>query len=345
MAIPRAIQMNPDLREFLHCSVSGPSTPATSTGVPDGSLVPSFVRDHRVRYVFKPKSGQIQFALLPGPYGAVCLGAGELASITIPKYAATSGYDVNPIAISAYDPSSMVVGGWGQLPYPVLPNRLGTKPFSTAGVTGFRLISCVADARFTGSDMYNNGSWMATPMSLIPQNAGKGVNISARDGTIWYVTEPQPDLVRPDSLLGTMRDTVRLRALPNSYEYQSIISEGYYLSPVAARFNPVTQLFSTTQLTSGWTPGIYNYSNGVIYSASGLDASASITVDVKVCIEYMVDMQSSPFQDLLKPSPPETPGFLDHVKNVLRTVPVAKIVTAATGSSLAGSLAGLAAGH
>ena len=164
---------------------------------------------------------------------------------------------------------------------------------------------------------------------------------------------PSAAVMRADSASGNMRNMPVLRAVPNSYEYQSVFENQYYVDANNSYlFNPTVVNDSTLGVMPSFTPGVYHQARGVVFSAAGLDASASITVDLRVCIEYQIDMLASPYQDLVGPSPPAVPGFLEMFKNVIRDTPVVEIVDAvgkhaikSASSYLAGQLARLHSGQ
>lgn len=313
-----------EVKNFVHCSTAGAAAPNHHTGVPDGSCIPSFVRDHRVRYVIKPDiTGNISFALQPGPFGALCLRQGTTNCIG-PRYIAASGTSAIP-----YQNDFVGNVSWPQLPFPVPPTTMGAKPFGPTGATGFRLIACVANVQYTGSSMMDGGNWVATTSAITPVVTNGTVTFTARVGGKQIVSQPATNVLRADSMSGNMRNMPILRAVPNSYDYQSVLEETFYVDTNDnALFNPVVTIDTNTSTTSSYTPGIYNQARGVVFSASGLDSTASITVDLRVCIEYQIDMTSSPYQDLVGPSPPAVPGFLDSFKNVIRSTPVVELASA-----------------
>lgn len=315
------IKLSQEIKNFIHCATAGPSAPNHHTGVPDGSCIPSFVRDHRVRYVLRPDGGEISFALQPGPYGALCLRRGT-TSMYIPRYTAATGTNVTPFLANLTGDNT-----WPQLPFPILPTTLGTKPFGPTGATGFRIIACVAGVHYTGSSMMDGGHWQATTHAVTPVVANGATTVGGRTGGKHIMAAPSAAVMRADSASGNMRNMPVLRALPNSYEYQSILENQFYMdSSGAPLLNPQVMQDASSTISAGFTPGVYHRARGVVFSAAGLDASASITVDLRVCIEYQIDMFASPYQDLVGPSPPAVPGFLDMFKNVIRDTPVVELI-------------------
>lgn len=318
-------RMPQEVKNFVHCSTAGASAPSHHTGVPDGSCIPSFVRDHRARYVIRPTAGgEISFSLQPGPYGALCLRQGSV-TLNIPRYTATTGATVNPFLTNINGDAS-----WAQVPFPVLPSLMGGKPYGPTGATGFRLIACVANVEYTGSSMMDGGNWLATTNAITPVVSNGTVTFATnRTGGKQVVTIPTTTTLRSDSMSGSMRNMPTLRVIPNSYDYQSVLEDTYYVDQNdQPLFNPSVMLNGSTTIDASYTPGLYNQARGAVFSASGLDASASITVDLRVCIEYQIDMISSPYQDMVGPSPAAVPGFLDSFKNVLRSMPVIELASA-----------------
>lgn len=145
------------------------------------------------------------------------------------------------------------------------------------------------------------------------------------------------DVMRPDSVVGPAREGVTLRVVPTNYDYQPIWSNAttqtgggtallnpYVLSPDGTTVGPAPN--------PGFCPG-----SVMLYSARGLDASASLTVTVRTCIEYLVDGTNSAISTFLGPSPPSNPKAIQAVQDRARTIPAATWLDYGMGALRIGS--------
>lgn len=299
----------------MHCSLGPAATADSRTGVPDGNPVPSFSLDHRAVYTLRPSAtGNIIFALAPGPYGAVCLREGSCNVMVPMQDGTTLGTSTNVLATIAGDSS------FPQLPFPTLPTSFGTKTFGQYNVTAWRHITTVAEVAYTGSSMMDQGYAVTSNVNIFPNMTTQTLSIGPNVVTRYEVNPPMVQ-TRPDSVVGPAKKSIEMKILPSNYDYQPIWADAVLATGGGTMIlNPVV-LSGATQTTFP-TPGI---ASGTVklYMASGLDPSASITVSVRTCVEYQVSAQFSAMAPFTRPSPPTDHAAIALVRDTARSLPAA----------------------
>lgn len=149
-----------------------------------------------------------------------------------------------------------------------------------ASSPAWRLVNAYHRIMFTGSSMYDGGAVQATPFALTYQR---------KDGELVANSATVPSL-RPNSMIGRAKESFSLVQVPRVSAYieagEKVLSENYS-SP--AWF-----------CTNSGTAGVVSYNcpqnkhiNPTWFAYSGLHATASITIESRICVQYLVDVTSN----------------------------------------------------
>ena len=312
-----------------------------AAGFPDGDPNPSITMDLKNVYVLKPHStGDLTFAIAPNHAGCFVLLDGVTS-------AAFTGFDAWAIATNAgFNTTSYTSGTrlFGALCDSRLAPSWGAGWGSTAAqaYNSFRPIVAVADACFTGNSLADGGVCTVSSASFgFPK---RGIY------TLQYDTSKSTDLPREDTTgadtITSVGRTVSSDTFPARRAYTTRVVSGSHeyvpIEPVVYQNNSTDQTkFGFAQRTTnfGPTPGPVYYPGPMkVVSYSGLDATASITVTVRYCVQVTLPMNSSmaPFG---APSPPVNPRELTWYQTITSKLPT---VDPSTVGNIARGAAGLA---
>ena len=340
---------------FIHCVYGPINAPSSGVGAPDGSVEPSVVIDHRQVVTVKPDvNGNITVAIVPSPYGAVAIGSG-LATVTMnsvdftgdePVYLQPTQEKLNGVS------TPVSQSNYSEFAYPLIPFteslRAGGSPKHAQGLglqaTKFRVLTSMAQADFTGSTMYNSGSAVTAKIAHHLYEDRPSDNPTAAPGRVYLVQTGSRIVQTPpsgyadiSSLPGAnvfpARQSVMMINAPQSFDYQEMREQ--WMPFMASGYNnSTTRYFGGAMLDSnGITHGSdpvpgFGYSTVTYYAASGLDASATITFEVRTCVEYTLAFSSPASRFTALPSP-ERPLAIKAVKEIGRTIPSSFPVTPA----------------
>lgn len=324
---------------YMRCIAGPTSMASTGVGFPDGSTRQSVVVDFKQSYTITPVSGTIRFALTSGPLGCLALNCGNIATgVICPRYSTTTTL---AYGWTAQNPATSGGDSWFVLPFRENASTTITGPtLGPYAVGEYRGLVYTADAMFTGSDNLNGGVVRVARFN-VSKNLGTGVQNTVPVRSISY-TEMNDAFMDNSSgrFTGAARDSINLRGInprPEFVDVEDSAVIGYEIVPFG--------LNSSNALTSTmlWC-GIDTNVPVTIVEYSGLDATASITVEVRSCLE----MTPAPgaMSGFSKPSPPCNLSSWQKVANFARAIPPAIVQTAGkaafaylTGGSSAAAMA------
>lgn len=331
--VPRPMREGPK-SSYFHCITGPTNMPNNNSGFPDGDVRPSVTLDFSRVYTFSPVGGEIIIYVCPSFTGLLNLGAGTVTATVVDQAPATgAGYALS--TISASSPAYK-----GQLNETFFNGVLGTLPIPnfTPSYTDYRPLAAVLDFNYTGSSMMDNGSVLISKIPSLEVISGSLVVDATSDYSVDRASFAQPNAAAlfPSSKVGAARKGFTLRSVPVRPLYETTAASGDAgLSPFAALSNDT----SGTVLTPSYHPQAPWY----VVKYSGLDASASITVNYRYCIQAIV-ASDSPFAPLAAPSPVEAPGMLAAAARHIIAMPVVTelaTVAAKTGTKMIQSHLGM----
>lgn len=324
---------------YMRC-IAGPTTmSSTGVGFPDGSTRQSVVVDFKQSFTITPVSGSIRFALTSCPLGCLALNCGNIATgVVVPKYATTTTL---AYGWSAQNPATSGGDSWFVLPFRENGDSLVTGPdFGPYGVGEYRGLVYTADAMFTGSDTLNGGVVRVARFN-VSKNLGSGTQNTVPVRSVSYTEMNSAFLDNASGrFTGAARDPINLRGVnprPEFVDVEDSATIGYEIVPYG--LNSSNALTSTMQ----WC-GIDNNVPVTIVEYTGLDASASITIEIRSCLE--MTPRPGGLSAFSKPSPPCNLSSWQKVANFARAIPPAVVQTAGkaafaylTGGSSAAAMA------
>lgn len=356
---PRRSQAAP-IDHFVKCVYGPINAPSHGSGAPDGSIDPSVVIDHRQAITVSPDgNGNITVAIVSSPYGAIALGAGT-ATVTINSvdYAAAGRENWHYLA-----PVSTTVSGHILHPpantagsqYPVIPFKESLRsggPVITAQMTGlratkYRVLTNQAQIEFTGSSMYNGGTAVTGKIAhhldesapfASEQVAGLAAPYDIASTCARFVQPPPGTYGDISALPGAnvfpARQSVMVVNGPQDFDYQEMRNAWLPVLPKATYggqcqvfggLQDVQNTIATNYHAYDPIPGL-GHSTTTYYAATGLDPSASITFEVRTCVEYTLAFDSPAARFTSLPAP-ERPLALRTVKDIARSIPSSFPVT------------------
>lgn len=311
-------------------------------GFPDGNPNKSIVVDYKQVLTLTPNNGSIRFALLSSPYGCIALaraGAGLL--LNVPQYTTTglsyswTGHTTTALSNNAFftvpfqENSAYTIDGEAMGPY---------------GIGQYRGLVIAADVSFTGSTMANGGVvtvYKATPnitdltastFLTAPVNAKDvtDLNIGATVGTV------------SGRYTGPARVPLNIRSASAKPEYHST-----WENTVTTEVHPFALNASGNLVSPAPFVGFDNTVPITVVEYTGLDASASITIEVRSCLEMVPKVGN--MAAFAKPSPPASLPVWEKVANFVRSLPAASVartmasgITGYAAAGLPGSLVAMA---
>ncbi len=322
---------------YLAC-ISGPSSMSPmGVGFPDGNPNKSIVVDFKQVVTITPTAGKIRFALVSSPYGCLAMGAGTVSgTILLPQYAASPSLSYSWASVTAPNINS---ANWYILPfqenadYQVDGENMG--PYKTGQYRG---LVTMADISFTGSTMANGG--VVTVYKTTPNIVDKtedlynGVNVSQKDVTDLNVAATVGTV--SGRYTGAARVPITVRSASAKPEYRPT-----WENTVNTEILPWS-LTSAGTTTGGLSPGFDNSVPITVVDYSGLDASASVTIELRSCLELVPRVGT--MAAFAKPSPPASLAAWEKVANFVRNLPAAQIARGVAGGITGYATGGIAGG-
>lgn len=297
---------------YKQCVLGPVAMPSMNIGYPDGDNRPTVTMDYRRTYTMTPdSSGRVAFGIGTGYHGCFIKGIGSLTtSAGFTPVAITSGGGFQILA------STTTAGDTDMGLVPIVsPVNYTSNTFPA-----YRPLVAVADVVFTGSSMYNGGSVVVAKTSTA--NTLNGVYSSADVPS--YLARGVNPAITATSVVGAARDSYTSRVVPADPEFipfQVAATDASASSP-SSYTNALISPGFTTERKVNTMP--CEQAGAIWYDYSGLDASASITVTVRYCVQYSVRGDSE-FVPIARPSPPppDNPGVLSRVFSAITNSPAA----------------------
>lgn len=309
-----------------------------SVGFPDGNPAPALTVDFRQTFTLTPVSGVVRYALVSSPWGCLAVHQGSVTSAA-PRYLTSTD-----LTYAWTAPATRNYSGGHQ--FQVLPfsevvaasSAPAASPFGPYSVTKFRGIMNVADSYFTGSSMANGG------VAKVFKVQGQSVDLNNINfNTVSVPVAEYTDLLTgigsaAGNLTTPARSTLNLRAVSPKPEYVPVAENLSSVNIVPISLNSGSSVMTSGGLWSGLDPSV----PVTVVEYSGLDSTASITIELRSCIEMVV--QPGAMAGLAKPSPPADISMWQRVANLARAIPTARVIAAgATGYINGGALGALTA--
>lgn len=323
------------MHPLMHCVTAGPASGGHSGGYPDGSPLPSVTMDLKSVYTMYPAAdGLLEFMLTPSSNGLLTVTRGVLGGVTISSKtpASTTGWSTtqqtNPAELygTVSDPrvNSMLI-------------NLGSG--NKSSWQAFRTIVAVADVCYTGSSLMDSGAAIIGTVGNKLMPAATVVNTfnTSSTETIAYFDTSKAGNVdmlsgMPNTVGISARRNFRIRAVPANPDY----------TPIRAQINrdldnqPLGYLRPVASL-GDWISPVYDPNTPwKAVRMTGMDTSASVTVTLRHCVQYVVDDDST-MAVMSAPSPPDAPAARSWMADLASRMPTIETIDA--GLQTAGVLA------
>jgi hypothetical protein len=312
-------------------------------GFPDGNPNKSIVIDFKQIVTLTPNGGSIRFALVSSPYGCIAVSRGVITNnVNIPRYADTTstsyswqGYS----GISLNTAYNNIIPFQENAAYGVDGESMGAYP------TGqYRGLVISAETCFTGSTMANGGVvtvYKTTPNIVeLPAATVNTVTVTSRDVTDTNVGSTVGTIT--GRYTGPARTSLSIRSASAKPEYRPT-----WENTVATEVVPLFYSSTAVATSMGLNPGFDNSVPITMVEYSGLDSTASITIEVRSCLELVPKVGN--MAAFAKPSPPASLAVWERVANFVRSLPAATVLKAASAGmagyatgGVSGSLAAMA---
>lgn len=328
---------------YLACLAGPPSMNPMGVGFPDGNPNKSIVIDFKQIVTLTPNGGSIRFALVSSPYGCIAVSRGVITNnVNIPRYADTTstsyswqGYS----GISLNTAYNNIIPFQENAAYGVDGESMGA--YSTGQYRGL-VIS--AETCFTGSTMANGGVvtvYKTTPNIVeLPAATVNTVTVTSRDVTDTNVGSTVGTIT--GRYTGPARTSLSIRSASAKPEYRPT-----WENTVATEVVPLFYSSTAVATSMGLNPGFDNSVPITMVEYSGLDSTASITIEVRSCLELVPKVGN--MAAFAKPSPPASLAVWERVANFVRSLPAATVLKAASAGmagyatgGVSGSLAAMA---
>lgn len=322
---------------FNHCLQGPVSASPSGMGVPDGDSQLSITIDHRNQFTFRPNaSGVIAIAFIPGVYGSIIQFVGH-CNATMPQFDAAAGLSCTLSGTGTVNDDTGVLNGH-TLPYAQLPTNLGTTAYGPNGVAKFRPIMQVADISFTGSSMENAGSVTVCKMAYSSFDTNQlnftpGSEYARANTSIWqtngsFPTDPSGCVNQGKSTTFAAKQNFAIRNIPASWDYESVRVTSALTSPGGLPYcrAAIIEFGGAGVSLASINPGISQNCPVTVVCYEGLQASASITVSSRTCMQYTVAPKSG-VSEFAKPSPPKNQQSLDRAVNKARASPLVETIS------------------
>jgi len=192
----------------------------------------------------------------------------------------------------------------------------GAVPFGPFSAVKYRTLSSVADIMFTGSTTANGGlgkCWK-TFVSGVKANAQDVVNTVSCDQTL-YSDVTTAGTIDTSTDAFPARETYSVRTISPRPEFQELP-----VQCTSTTFFPLAYNSSGNGTGHMPWPGLDESFGVTVVEYSGLDASASITVESRVSFE--IQPVSGAMSGLTQPSPPADLGLWARLTNLVQALPV-----------------------
>jgi len=314
-------------------------------GFPDGNPAKSIVIDFKQVFTLTPVSGGIRYALVSSPFGCLAIQRGQVSNaFSVPQYANTTTLAYSWVAASNAmtfntTGSAFVLPFQENASYPVDGETMG------AYTTGqYRGLVISAESCFTGSTMANGGVvtvYKTTPNVVdLPGTTVNTVAVSSKDATDINTGATVGSI--SGRYTGPARTSLSLRSASSKPEYRNT-----WENTVSTEICPLGYNSTGAGISTFLNPGFDNSVPITVVEYSGLDSTASVTVEVRSCLELVPKVGN--MAAFAKASPPANIAVWERVANFVRSLPAATILrTASAGAAgyasggLAGSLTSMA---
>ena len=307
---------------YEHCVLAATSLSGGGHGFPDGDLTPSITMDFKQVITFMPVSGVIDFMLAPSSNSAINLIAGTTSGVTKVGF----NFDnANNAGFVSYTPAPGEPGAIIISTPATALSGMGATPNQDTNSSVFRPIVLVADVAYTGSSMLDNGAVSIQRIPNSEQIAGTmqiGTPVFGADSAVFgsmAANNYQPD---SQSLMAKQSFTTRIVAHEPRYE---TVRPSYTANGSTGITNTRPYCYPTNSAVTipGLAPSYHSSCEWTRVTYAGLDATASITVTLRYCVQFGVNASSSSFAPLARPSPAARPGIVTRVTNFVRSQPLA----------------------
>lgn len=291
--------------------VASPLNSVVTECYPDGSQDPSIAYKYKQVLTISPDTdGNIIFMMVPGLQGAIAVRTGNF-QISVPRYTGTTNGATNP------SPGNFVNGTNPQTAYTLVPytevvtSLLGVtdvalKQFLPFTPSRYRVLAQEIRCAFTGSTLADSGSVVTARHNITPALNGvqKTVNgviydiysVASLPGSQGSVSSA------PSAQLRAARETLVSKTVNTTPVFHEIHSHSAVTSDSGIGLD-MAMLSSTSTLSTAGTTSFDPLMSCVIYSYSGMAATASVTVEVATSIEMGLAV-NSPIVGLAHPNPP-----------------------------------------
>jgi len=303
-------------------------------GFPDGNPAKSIVVDFKQVLTISPTSGLVRFALVSGPYGCLALQRGVISStLSIPEYANTTSLSYSWVGASSI--SASTTADWYVVPFqensafPVDGESMGAY-----SVGSYRGLMYAAEVCFTGSTMANGGVvsvYKTTPaIADKTQTTVNTVTVDSKD--ITNINQGATITSIAGRYTGPARTPLSLRSASSKPEYVEVWED-----TVATEIVPLARVSTGGLVSNMLNCGFDHRVPITVCEYSGLDSTASITVEIRSCLELVPRVGT--MAAFAKPSPPAQLSVWEKVANFARSLPAATILRVA-GAGASGYAAG-----
>lgn len=307
---------------YEHCVLAATSMSGGGQGFPDGDLTPSVTMDFKQVITFAPVGGVIDFMLAPSANSAANLITGTTSGVS------RTGYNFDNSAVAgfvSYTPAPSEPGVIAMPTPPTIFSGLGATPAMDAISSAFRPIVLVADVAYTGSTMLDNG---AVSIQRIPNS--EHITGAMQIGTPVFGADSAlfgsvvNNYYQPDSQSLMAKQSFSTRIVAHEPKYETVrpsyVPNG---STAATNSRPYCYPTNLASTNPGLAPSYHSSCEWTRVTYTGLDASASVTVTLRYCVQFGVNANSSTFAPLARPSPAARPGIVTRVTNFVRSQPLA----------------------
>lgn len=298
------------------------------SGYPDADPRPSMTIDLRSTYTLSPTGGAINFVIAPTYNAALSLVAGTIAQTGYKVFTGTSS-----AASDGWASVTNVAATRGFIP---MASHLDVETlFGNDGnsiyFSAFRPIAIAADVSYTGSTMMDNGSVIIQkqPVAETLTDTRSITYSTSSSQTVFENTSinviGSALTLMPNAVIQPARKNWSANIIPTQPEYLAI----------QPRVTDYTSNFSAANTAStGVVPAPVVYpANAISVQYSGLDASASITVTVRYCVQLAVNPYGATlYASAAKPSPSAEPGLLRRFAEWAGNQPVVRSAGLALGN-------------
>lgn len=276
------------------------------------------VVDQRQLLTITPNAGTIKLAIVGSLWGSVAVGQGTITAMA-PKFNGTTDLTA---AWQSTQKSMLVPTTWYVSAFDTVasaaPTQTGDVPFGLYKAVKYRTLSNVGSIMYTGSSLANSG------YGRVYRTYTSGL----RNTTNTTVNTQSLPLINYSDIISTVQDSqyktfpasqpIAVRNVAAKPEFQDIPE--YTVSSYIAPFATTSGGGGTSDMP--W-PGLDSTFPITVIEYSGLDSTASITVEMKTCLE--IQPITGSFAGLTKASPPTDIGLWSTLAKWARDLPVAEL--------------------